>query len=134
VSLVLGLAGLLAACSNGGQVATAPADAAPSGILRPSSVAAIASVRQVHVSIGDAGCAPQAIQLPARPATFIVTNSGSATVLEYEIGQADRVIGEVENVVPGVERSFTLNLKPGAYRLSCPGGTTPATGILTVTK
>ena len=65
-----GLAGLLAACSNGGQVATAPADAAPSGILRPSSVAAIASVRQVHVSISDAGCAPQAIQLPARPATF----------------------------------------------------------------
>jgi iron uptake system component EfeO len=134
VILVLGLADLLAACSSGAQVATAPADAAPSGVPRPSSVAAIASVRQVHVSISDAGCAPQAIQLPAGPATFIVTNAGSATVLEYEIGQADRVIGEVENVVPGVERSFTLNLKPGAYRLSCPGGTTSATGILTVTE
>ncbi len=44
------------------------------------------------------------------------------------------MIGEVENVVPGVDRSFTLNLKPGAYRLSCPGGTTSATGFLTVTE
>ena len=44
------------------------------------------------------------------------------------------MIGEVENVVPGVERSFTLNLKPGVYSLSCPGGTTSATGILTITE
>lgn len=128
------MAGLLAACSSGAQVATAPAGSSPDGSPGTSSVAAIPSVRQVHVSISDAGCAPQTLQLPAGPATFIVTNAGSATVLEYEIDQADRVIGEAENVVPGVDRSFTLNLKPGAYTLSCPGGTMAATGTLTVTE
>jgi iron uptake system component EfeO len=77
------------------------------------ATSSIPAVRQVHVSISDAGCAPQALDLPAGPATFIVTNVGSASVLEYEIVQADRVLGEAENVVPGIERSFTLNLKPG---------------------
>ena len=86
------------------------------------------------MSISDAGCAPQAISLPAGPTTFIVTNAGSASVLEYEIVQADRIIGEVEHVVPGIDRTFTLNLKPGAYSLSCPGGTSAASGTLTVTE
>ena len=94
----------------------------------------VPTVRQVHVSISDAGCLPQALQLPAGPTTFIVTNVGSASVLEYEIIKADRVIGETENVIPGIDRSFTLNLKPGAYSLSCPGGTSAASGSLTVTE
>jgi iron uptake system component EfeO len=88
----------------------------------------------VNVSISDAGCSPQALSLPSGPTTFVVTNSGSASVLEYEIEQSGRIIGEVENVIPGIDRTFTLNLKPGAYILNCPGGTSAATGTLTVTE
>ncbi len=121
------LAGLAAACNSAG-----PASAQPSGST--AALLPLPSVRQVHVSISDAGCAPQQLQLTAGPATFIVTNNGSANVLEYEIDQTDHVLGEVENVIPGIDRSFTLDLKPGTYKLSCPGGTTSATGILTVTE
>ncbi len=117
---------LVVACSASG--------AAPSLAANGASLVPVASVRQVHVSISDAGCSPQDLQVPAGPATFVVTNQGSGSVLEYEINQADHVIGEVENVVPGLDRTFTLNLKPGTYQLSCPGGTTSASGTLTVTE
>ena len=121
------IAGLAAGCSSGGA---APTQAGGSG----GAVVPLPSVRQVHVSISDAGCSPQQLQLSAGPTTFVVTNRGSANVLEYEINQSDRVLGEVENVIPGIDRTFTLNLKPGTYQLSCPGGTTSASGTLTVTE
>jgi iron uptake system EfeUOB component EfeO/EfeM len=124
---------LMAGCgASSPSTPTGPAGSTPSGggAVNPSAPA----VRQVHVSISDAGCGPQTLSLPAGPATFIVTNTGSGSVLEYEIEQSGRIIGEVENVIPGIDRSFTLNLKPGAYILNCPGGTTAATGTLTVTE
>lgn len=129
VATLLGISSILAACSVSPAATQSTAPPSVTGATSSSP-----AVRQVHVSISDAGCAPQALDLPAGPATFIVTNLGSANVLEYEIVQADRVIGEAENVVPGIERTFTLNLKPGAYTLSCPGGTSAASGTLTVTE
>jgi iron uptake system component EfeO len=136
---MLGLSAMLAACSGAapaatdptGSAGTGPAGTSPTGSGSPT---AVPSVRQVNVSISDAGCSPQALSLPAGPATFVVTNNGSASVLEYEIEHSGRIIGEVENVIPGIDRTFTLNLKPGAYILNCPGGTSAATGILTVTE
>ena len=123
---VVALAALVTACSGSG--------AAQSPVGGGASLIPVPSVRQVHVSISDAGCSPQNLQVPAGPATFVVTNQGSPSVLEYEINQADHVIGEVENVVPGLDRTFTLNLKPGTYQLSCPGGTSSASGTLVVTE
>ena len=35
-----------------------------------------------------------------------------------------RILGEKENLVAGLSGSFTLDLQPGQYTLSCPGGTT----------
>lgn len=122
---------LLAGCAGNASTIT-PAGSVPSG--GAAANASVPAVRQVHVSISDAGCGPQALSIPAGPATFVVTNNGSASVLEYEIEQSGRIIGEVENVIPGIDRSFTLNLKPGAYVLNCPGGTSAATGTLTVTE
>ena len=98
----------LAACSAAGNATSPGPSPADASSLAPSLP--VATVRQVHVSISDAGCSPQALQLPAGPTTFIVTNVGSGSVLEYEIIKADRVIGETENVIPGIDRSFTLNL------------------------
>jgi len=124
----------LAGCSAG-PAATAVAGSGVPGSGGPNAgPTAVPTVRQVQVSINDTGCSPQTLSLPAGPATFVVTNSGSTSVLEYEIEQSGRIIGEVENVIPGIDRSFTLNLKPGAYVLNCPGGTTAATGTLTVTE
>jgi iron uptake system component EfeO len=132
-AVLLGMAGLLAGCSPAAGPTSPPASPAGSG---PSGQpnASTPTVRQVNVSISDAGCGPQNLSVAQGPTTFIVTNTGSSSVLEYEVEQNGRIIGEVENVIPGIDRNFTLNLKPGAYVLNCPGGTSAATGTLTVTE
>jgi iron uptake system component EfeO len=138
VAVLLGVSGLVAACSPAGAGSTSgpagPAAGTASGGPSSQPGASSPTVRQVHVSLSDAGCGPQSLSVPAGPATFIVTNTGSSSVLEYEIEQDGRIIGEVENVIPGIDRNFTLNLKPGTYVLNCPGGTSAATGTLTVTE
>ena len=92
-----------------------------------------AGVRIVHVSLTDAGCDPATMEQSAGPTTFVVTNEGADAVTEFEVVQGDRIVGEVENVAAGLERSFSLNLDPGSYETRCPGGTTSPTGMLTVT-
>jgi iron uptake system EfeUOB component EfeO/EfeM len=124
------LVALVAACGGG----TGPAVSAQPAGSGAAALQPMPSVRQVHVSISDAGCAPAQLQLASGPATFVVTNDGSSSVLEYEVYQSDHILGEVENVIPGIQRTFTLNLKPGTYKLACPNGTTSATGTLTVTE
>ena len=61
-----------------------------------------------------------------------MTNAGAAAVTELEILEGKTIVGEVENVAPGLTRSFSLTLRAGAYTLFCPGGTA-AEGTLTVT-
>lgn len=133
-AVLLGVSGLMAACSPAGAGSTSGPASPAAGAASGGPGASSPAVRQVHVSLSDAGCGPQTLSVPAGPATFIVTNTGSSSVLEYEIEQDGRIIGEVENVIPGIDRNFTLNLKPGAYVLNCPGGTSAATGTLTVTE
>ncbi len=88
--------------------------------------------RTVEVALTDAGCEPAKLDLQAGATTFKVTNKGTGRVSEFEVKQGDRILGEVENVSAGLERSFSLNLKQGTYVLACPGGTSAAEGTLTV--
>jgi iron uptake system component EfeO len=53
-------------------------------------------------------------------------------VSELEVLSGSRILGEKENLVAGLSGSFTLDLQPGQYTLSCPGGTTDAAGVVTV--
>ncbi|HZD01303.1 MAG TPA: cupredoxin domain-containing protein [Actinomycetes bacterium] len=88
--------------------------------------------RTVEVALTDAGCEPVRLDLPEGTTTFKVTNKGTDKVSEFEVKSGERILGEVENVTAGLERSFSLNLKPGTYVLECPGGGTGAEGTLTV--
>jgi iron uptake system component EfeO len=88
--------------------------------------------RHVKVTLTDAGCSPAQIKLPSGPTTFEVTNDGANAVTELEILKGTRILGEVENVASGLDRSFSLTLQPGTYTLSCPGGKSAAKGTLTV--
>src|SRR4051794_20377370 len=90
-----------------------------------------AKSRAVKVDINDDGC-PARLKIKAGPNTFKVTNSGSGGVSEFEILSGDRIIGEVENVAPGLNKEFSLTLKPGHYRTACPGGSEHSTGELVV--
>lgn len=89
--------------------------------------------RQVRVSVSAAGCEPSSLQLPSGPTTFLVVSTEASNVTELELASGDRVLGEAENVTPGVDASFSLTLQPGRYSLLCPGGRTSAEGTLQVT-
>ena len=106
---------LLTACSSSTSSGSAP------------------GVHTVNVSLTDAGCDPAALQVAAGPTTFVVTNQGADAVTEFEVVRDGTIVGEVENVAAGLERSFSLNLDAGTYETRCPGGTDAATGTLTAT-
>src|SRR4051794_10813708 len=114
---------LLAGC--GATKPTAPATSGTSGT-------SASGPKTVEVKLTDAGCDPAAIKLEAGRTTFKITNAGTGRVSELEVLAGQRILGEKENLVAGLSGSFTLDLQPGRYTLSCPGGTTTATGIVTV--
>ncbi len=97
-----------------------------------SSDAGGSGAKRVEVELTDAGCAPAALKLDAGRTTFKVTNAGTGRVSELEVLDGSRILGEKENLVAGLSGSFTLQLQPGRYTLSCPGGTSSATGTLSV--
>ncbi len=82
------------------------------------------SVQVVEVALSDVGCEPNSMSAKAGATTFAVSNEGSSGVTEFELMTEDkgRVLGEAENVGPGLESSFSLNLDAGSYTTYCPGG------------
>ena len=80
--------------------------------------------RSVDVKLTDAGCEPAELRLAAGPTTFEVANEGADAVTEFEILDGDHILGEVENVAPGLSGHFSLTLKPGRFTMYCPGGKT----------
>src|SRR5438046_86542 len=82
---------------------------------------AAAKSNTVKVELNDDGC-PARLTIKSGPTTFKVTNSGSGDVSEFEILKGDKIIGEIENVAPGLKKEFSLTLKPGTYTTACPGG------------
>jgi iron uptake system component EfeO len=87
----------------------------------------------VKITLTDAGCTPAQIKTASGPTTFDVTNDGAGAVTEFEVMKGSRILGEVENVVQGLSRSFSLTLQPGTYVTNCPGGKSSAKGALAVT-
>jgi len=120
---VLPCLALLAACGGSDTPAASPA---------PSTKPAAPGPKTIEVKLTDAGCSPAAIKLEAGRTTFKVTNAGTGRVSELEVLSGARILGEKENLVAGLSGSFTLDLQPGQYTLSCPGGTTDAAGVVTV--
>lgn len=101
-------------------------------LLAPSAGALPqAKAKTVKVEIDDEGC-PAKLAVKAGPVTFEVENTGSGAVSEFEVLSGDRIIGEIENVAPGLTREFSLTLKAGKYTTYCPGGDREK-GRLTVT-
>jgi iron uptake system component EfeO len=61
-----------------------------------------------------------------------VTNKGGDAVTEFEVMDGGRIVGEVENISPGLNGHFTVNLAAGGYTTKCPGGSKNQGGTLTV--
>ncbi|MFN8053422.1 MAG: iron uptake system protein EfeO [Acidimicrobiales bacterium] len=78
----------------------------------------------IEVTLTDAGCEPRSISATAGPTTFHVTNQDSSAVTEFEIlAASDKILGEVENISAGLDRTLSLNLKAGSYTTKCTNGT-----------
>lgn len=76
--------------------------------------------RSVSVSASDTACTVSTTSAPAGSLTFRVTNQGNQ-VTEFYLLAADgqRIVGEVENVGPGLSRDLVLSATPGNYRTAC---------------
>ncbi len=84
-------------------------------------LAAAAKTKTISVKLTDAGC-PKRLKTVAGPTTFKVKNVDADAVTEFEVLSGDRVLGEKENLSPGLSGEFTLTLKTGKYETYCPGG------------
>lgn len=74
------------------------------------------------VKATDSECTVSATKLDAGPATFKVTNAGSKVTEFYVYADGDRIMGEVENVGPGLSRNLIVDLPKGTYEGACKPG------------
>jgi iron uptake system component EfeO len=87
------------------------------------------------VDSSASACTVSAAEAPSGTLVFEVTNSGDEVTEFYLLADDGlRIVGEVENVGPGIERNLVVVAKPGDYFTVCkPGmigagvGTTPFT-------
>jgi len=74
------------------------------------------------VKASDSTCEVSATKLQAGPQTFKVTNNGSKVTEFYVYAEGDRIMGEVENIGPGLSRDLVVDLGKGTYEGACKPG------------
>ncbi|WP_371778281.1 iron uptake system protein EfeO [Streptosporangium subroseum] len=113
-SITLVAAGLalaaLSACSSEPQQA---GTAASSGPAKDSKIAVAANDTECKVAVNEVN---------AGTSTFAITNAGSKVTEFYVYAPGDRVMGEVENIVPGLTRDVIVELPAGTYEAACKPG------------
>ena len=103
---VVATAAVLAGCTS-----TAPNTAAP-GAGGP-----------ITVTASDTSCQVSATQAPAGKITFAVNNTGTKVTEFYLYGEGDRIMGEVENIGPGLNRQLIVEVpEGGTYTTACKPG------------
>jgi iron uptake system component EfeO len=108
---LVGLTGLtaltLAACGGG--------DSSSAG-------SGTAAADDIAVAATDDACDVATSDLEAGVHQFTVTNTGSKVTEFYVYADGDRVMGEVENIAPGVARELRVELPAGDYETACKPG------------
>jgi iron uptake system component EfeO len=110
--LTAGAAVALAGCTSTAPPAAPSGDAAASGAPGP-----------ITVQAADSACQVSAGQAPAGTITFNITNGGSKVTEFYLYGTGDRILGEVENIGPGLSRQLIVEVPDGGtYTTACKPG------------
>ncbi|MEO7058721.1 MAG: iron uptake system protein EfeO [Lapillicoccus sp.] len=113
----------------------------PSTSTSTSSGAAVAPVSngaaQVRITAtqkdGRDTCALDHVSAASGPVTFTVSNRDATGITEVELLSDARILGEKENLAPGLAAvTFTATLSGGTYQVYCPGAD-PETQPFTVT-
>ncbi len=90
----------------------------------------------IAVTSTDDKCELASTQAQTGEVNFAITNNGSKVTEFYVFGKNNRVLGEVENIGPGIKGNLTVDItEPGTYEVACKPGMV-GTGIrqtLTVT-
>jgi iron uptake system component EfeO len=87
------------------------------------SAAAGANTRALTVQATDSECKLSATSAPAGSLTFSVTNGGTKVTEFYLYGEdGKKVIGEVEDISPGITRELVVDAQPGNYVTACKPG------------
>ena len=104
---------LLAGCTSTASTATS------------GSADAAGTPAAITVDSTDDACTVSTAEAPSGVLHFAVTNSGSDVTEFYVLG-ADglQVVGEVENIGPGISRDLVVQAAPGTYTLACKPGMT----------
>ncbi|MFD2420234.1 iron uptake system protein EfeO [Amycolatopsis pigmentata] len=82
---------------------------------------------KVAIELTDDGCRPTPAEVPAGPVTFEVKNNNASKVSEAELMNNDVILGEKENLSPGLSGTFSLRLNAGKYTVYCPNAATQKT-------
>jgi iron uptake system component EfeO len=78
---------------------------------------------QITVAASDTECKLSGAEAATGPSTFVITNNGTKVQEFYVYGEGERVMGEVENISPGLERKLIVQLgEPGTYQTACKPG------------
>lgn len=114
-------AALVAAAAMTGCTTNTPAGA-PAGSTAGSGDPT-ASAGTMAVQATDTSCGVSAATAPSGNLVFNVTNGGSK-VTEFYLLASDglRIVGEVENIGPGISRNLVVQAPPGSYFTACKPG------------
>jgi iron uptake system component EfeO len=84
-----------------------------------------ADARQTTVTINltPGGCTPKPTHVTTGQIQFNVANKNAGAVSEAELRTKDlsHILGEQENLTPGLSGGFALVVQPGHYVINCPG-------------
>jgi iron uptake system component EfeO len=81
--------------------------------------------RSVSVTSTDDSCDVSTTTAPAGTLTFEVANTGSEVTEFYLLGEdGTRIVGEVENIGPGLSRNLVVTAPEGRYYTACKPGMT----------
>ncbi len=96
----------------------APANAASAAPVKNG----VSEVNITMTSAADGTCVVDHDSAKAGPVTFNVVNKTATAITELELLSNNRILGEKENLAPGLPAvKFTLTLDGGKYQIYCPG-------------
>ncbi len=76
----------------------------------------------IKVTATDTTCEVAKSTLDAGTHVFTINNTGAKVTEFYVYAAGDRVMGEVENITPGLSRELRVELPAGTYQASCKPG------------
>ncbi|MDZ4265238.1 MAG: iron uptake system protein EfeO [Mycobacterium sp.] len=78
---------------------------------------------EITVEASDTECTLSGTEGTTGANTFVITNNGSKVTEFYVYSAGERVMGEVENISPGLQRKLIVQLtQPGTYTTACKPG------------